>query len=385
MEKIVILKNFLENNMNNINEIQYELDFIPLFGLSNLNYLVKVINKKSKTLLKELFYKSFGEISELVDRDTEREIIDCLSSKNLTPVIFETDNATYRIEEYIENSDVLPRNLIKEDFIIEKIFDILIEYSKITPICSFTIVPEEFRISYGFPFQQLNKKNFFDKCLYLMYEKAKTNFEKFNFELSENSHSFLKEEEITKINKIKHYMENYKDLLIKVFPKKGIFSLCHNDLHRLNILLNKETQKLIIIDHEFACMNLPGFDIVNYMIGTKFDYTIKVFPFYEFKEEMTENDFAENYQVFLKFMKKFEIEHSIDTYNESFSLFQKCKKPKYFYRIVCLVCLLWIIIIIKNLNYEDLNQKNKYDRLSNGIDLIFIFEKAYFILQNLNY
>jgi thiamine kinase-like enzyme len=150
---------------------------------------------------------------------------------------------------------------------------------------------------------------------------------------------------MTKINKIKNYMENYKELFAKVFPKKGIASLCHNDVHRLNLLLTEDTEKVFILDHEYACLNLAGVDIVNYMIETKFDYTKKAFPFYEFEGETLQIDFARFYEVFLNFMEKFEAAHSIDEDHEYFMQFQKCKKFKYFYKIVCVISLSIFLLI----------------------------------------
>ena len=389
MEKIISnINNFMEANFNTRKENQIELEFIRLNGLSNSIYLVKVFDKTSKTLVKELIYRSFGEISELVDRDTELEIIDSLSEKNLTPKIFETDNETYRIEEYIGNSDVLPKNFVNEDFIIEKILNLLVAYSLISSIYNFTIVSDslikEYKISFDPKIQEIKKQNMFDKCMNLMFNKAKTNFEKFKHKLGKKYDNFINEEVITKINKIKHYMEKYKDLFSEVFPKKGIASLCHNDVHRLNLLLTEDTEKVIILDHEYACLNLAGVDIVNYMIETKFDYTKKAFPFYEFEGKSLDIDFARFYEVFLEFMQKFEEAHSIDADNEYFLQFQKCKKPKYFYKIVCVVSLFWLVYSVMYLDYDDFIEKKKFDQLDHGIDRIFVFEKAYSALENLN-
>jgi len=369
-------------------ENQIELDFIRLNGLSNTIYLVKVFDKTSKTLVKELIYRSFGEISELVDRVTEMEIIDSLSSKNLTPKIFETDNVSYRIEEYIGNSDVLPRNFLKEDFIIEKIINILVAYSLINSIYNYSIVSDslskEYKISFDPKIQEMKKQNMFDKCLKLMFNKANTNFEKFKHKLEKKYDNFINEEVMTKINKIKHYMENYKDLFAKVFPKKGIASLCHNDVHRLNLLLTEDTEKVIILDHEYACLNLAGVDIINYMIETKFDYTKKTSPFYEFEGESLEIDFNGFYEVFQEFIRKFEAAHSIDVDKEYFMQFQKCKKPKYFYKIVCVISLFWLVYSVMYLDYDDFIEQKKFDHINHAIDRIFIFEKAYSALENLN-
>ncbi len=390
METIISkINNYMEReaNFDSRQENQIELTFIRLNGLSNTVYLVKVFDKTSKTLLKELIYRKFGEISELVDRNTEMEIIDSLSSKSFTPKILETDGTSYRIEEYIGNSDVLPRILINEDFIIEKMINLLVSYSLITSIYNFTLISDslskEYQISFDPQFQEIKRQNIFDKCTVLMYNKAKVNFEIFMDKLGKKYDNLICEEVMEKIFKIKSYMENYKDLFAKVLPKKGIATVCHNDVHRLNLLLTEDNSKIIVLDHEYACLNIAGVDIVNYMIETKFDYTKKAFPFYEFERDSLEIDFARFYEVFLKFMQRFEEEHSIDADKEYFTRFQKCKTPKYFHRIVCVISLFWIVYSVMYLDYDDFVEKNKFDMLNHAIDRIFIFEKAYAALENL--
>ena len=43
-------------------------------------------------------------------------------------------------------------------------------------------------------------------------------------------------------------------------------------IHRLNILVRGDND-LILLDHEYASLNLIGSDIVNYLIESQFDYT----------------------------------------------------------------------------------------------------------------
>ena len=236
MEKIISnIKLFLSSRFQMREENEIELNFIRLNGLSNIIYLVKIFDKTSNVLIKELIYRSFGNISEFVDRETEMAIIDNLSASGLTPSVYETDKTSYRIEEYIGNSDTLNKEYLQEDFIIEKIVNILIAYSLISSIYNFHIVSDELQKDYKITFDpviQKVKQNMFDKCLNMMFVKAKNNFEKFSKKISKKYENFISEEVNTKIDKIKHYMENYKNLFIKIFPKNGLVSLCHNDVHR---------------------------------------------------------------------------------------------------------------------------------------------------------
>lgn len=56
------------------------------------------------TPITTIIYKHFGKISVIVDRKLECMIIEKLSSLNKGPKILETDNITYRVEEFITNS-----------------------------------------------------------------------------------------------------------------------------------------------------------------------------------------------------------------------------------------------------------------------------------------
>ena len=381
MEKIISnIKLFLSSRFQMREENEIELNFIRLNGLSNIIYLVKIFDKTSNVLIKELIYRSFGNISEFVDRETEMALIDNLSASGLTPSVYETDKTSYRIEEYIGNSDTLNKEYLQEDFIIEKIVNILIAYSLISSIYNFHIVSDELQKDYKITFDpviQKVKQNMFDKCLNMMFVKAKNNFEKFSKKISKKYENFISEEVNTKIDKIKHYMENYKNLFIKIFPKNGLVSLCHNDVHRLNLLLTEDTEKVIILDHEYACMNLVGVDIVNYLIETKFEYTSKTFPFYEFDNENFDLDFSKFYETFLKFMQKFQATHSVEHGNKFQYLLEKSKTEKYFYRLVCVINLFWLLYTLINLDYDEFTLKNKFCYLSHGIDRINLFEKAY--------
>ncbi len=385
-EIISNINTFMEVKYNTRKENEIELDFIRLNGLSNNIYLVKIVDKTSKTLVKELIYRGYGEISELVDRDLEMEIIDNLSAKDLTPKVLET-NQNFRIEEYIGNSDVLPRSFLREDFIIEKIINILIVYSLISSVYNFNIVSDslskEYKICFDPQYQSIKKQNMFDKCMDLMFSKAQKNFEGIKKKLGKKCNNFINEEVMTKIDKIKFYMENYKKLFTDVFPKNGLVSLCHNDVHSLNLLLTESTDKIIILDHEYACLNLVGNDIVNYMLETKLNYTKKTFPFYEFNGDSLETEFLSFYEVFLKFMMKFETEQGIDVDSEHYLQFQKCKKLKYFYKIVCVISLFWFIYSVMYLDFDELFEKKKFDQVSHAIDRMFIFEKAYSELKDI--
>jgi len=148
-------------------------------------------------------------------------------------------------------------------------------------------------------------QNIFSLCTQDMFEKANSNADTLeslrdfkNFELIENL--FL----------------NYKKIFVDVFPKNNLLVLNHNDVHRLNILKNINDGELMILDHEYAGLNLIGVDIVNYLIESNFDYTKKEYPFFSFNNQPMD---LENYfSYFQKFLEDFEIANAEELQNETF-------------------------------------------------------------------
>lgn len=282
------IKKYLYRHMGIENYNDLELSYQKLNGLSNDIYLVKIQNKTTNELIQEIIYRKFGEISDLVDRELEMRIVDNLSNKGVGPKILETDNKTYRIEEFISNAAPMEKSVLKEEEIIERVMHILISYSLISGVYHYNIHSESFTEDYKIkidpaitsnPYMSHERinQNIFDMCVKSMYEKATKNFETFSDKCRKNYNKFLKKEIFTKFEKLSHFMKNYHDLFMEVFPKNGLFVLNHNDVHRLNILLAHDKQKAYLLDHEYAAINLIGVDIVNYLIESNFDYTIKLF------------------------------------------------------------------------------------------------------------
>jgi len=171
-------------------------------------------------------------------------------------------------------------------------------------------------------------------------------------------------------------MENYKQLFLEVFPKKTLLVLNHNDVHRLNIMKNSENNDLMILDHEYAGLNLIGIDIVNYMIETNFNYTSKKFPFFTFASE--EISFENYFEIFQQFLERFELSHQENFKNEEFrKQFKKINSYKYFLRLVCVISLFWILWGAIYLDFDKINEMKSFDYLSYAVNRIEIFQKAY--------
>jgi thiamine kinase-like enzyme len=388
------IKGFLskEFNIENYNEI--ELVFEKLNGLSNDIYLVKIFNKSTNEMVHEIIYRKFGEMGDLLDREQEGRIISSLAEQGVSPKIYETDNKTYRIEEFISNAETLDKSVLKENEIIDRIIQILVSYTLISGVYSYNIHSDQLCQDYKINIdpnvnsshvrsQQRITQNMFDMCMKDMYEKAKLNLDKFSGNFKKKYNKFLNQEVYSKFEKLKQVISNYNDLFTKIFPKNGFFVLNHNDVHRLNLLLSNNKEKIIILDHEYAALNLIGIDIVNYMIETNFDYTIKQHPYYEFKAD--DIDFEYYFEIFKSFINKFELAHSGVLEGElGKKKFEKMKTFKYFLRLVCVISLFWLLYSAIYLDFEAFSAQKTFDYFSHAADRIFIFEKAYKKLATLN-
>ena len=62
-----------ENESTDLQDI--EIQFEPLAGLTNKIYRVKIYNKNTKTFLREIVYKVFGDNTEFIDRKLEEDIL----------------------------------------------------------------------------------------------------------------------------------------------------------------------------------------------------------------------------------------------------------------------------------------------------------------------
>lgn len=388
------IKNFVLNHTKGKEFHELDLNFEKLNGLSNDIYLVKIYNKTTNEMMHEVIYRQFGEISDLVDRELETKIINNLSEKGVTPPIYETDGKTYRIEEYVGDSDVLERNCLKEDDVIERIIEILVSYTLISGVYCYHIQSPHFEQDYKLDISpDVNNnlaanfsrypQNMFDKCMKEMLVKAKTNFEKFSEKFKKKYKKILDKEIFEKYQKIKYYVENYNDIFSKIFPKKGFFVLNHNDVHRLNLLLTNDKEKIIVLDHEYACLNLIGIDIVNYLIETNFDYTKKTYPYSEFNPEGI--DFENYFKIFKDFLNKFELSHAKILEEETNRRrFEKIKTFKYFLKLFCVVSLFWLLFSVIYFDFEAFSLQKSFDYFKHALDRIYIFEQAFKKLNSLN-
>jgi len=189
---------------------------------------------------------------------------------------------------------------------------------------------------------------------------------------------------VNKFMEIKSIMDNYQTLFLEIFPKSQLMVLNHNDVHRLNIMKGIFCDDIKILDHEYAALNLIGIDIVNFMIESTFDYTLKSYPNYTFNQEGI--DFTHFYNMFLKFIEKFEESHSdnIDMPNELFQKkMAKIKTYKYFLKLVCVISLFWLLYSVIYLDINKIVAQDSFDSFHHALDRITIFQLAFKQLRNL--
>ena len=373
-----------DNERTDVKDIEIQLE--PLCGLSNTIYLVKIFEKKSKSLVKEFVYKIFGDNNEFMDRDLEERIMDNLSSKGFGPKILVSDQKTYRSEEYIKCADELHVNELMEEQILHQIIRILISYSLFASVHSYNIFSDQFSTDYnlivndGKNLTGQIKKNIYDMCTKSMFQKAKKNFQKFSNKFKERFDKIVDKEIFSSFKKIKFYLKNYKDVFNKVFPKEALMVLNHNDVHRLNILAF-DKNKLMLIDHEYAAMNLIGIDIINYMIESNFDYKLKKHPFFEYSGNL---DYEKMFEVYLEYLDAFEESYkgtkTIEDGAEK-ALFNQCRTKQYFLQLICIISLFWLLYSIIYLDFDSFEAKNFFDFFLHGIKRLQIFENTYDMIE----
>ena len=149
--------------------------------------------------------------------------------------------------------------------------------------------------------------------------------------------------------------------------------LNHHDLYQVNILLNKN-DKIFLIDNEFACLSMIGFDIVWYIIMSLFKY----YPKYEYFPFLFNYD--KFYEVFKKYLKCF-IKTNTDWINhnqERKDYIEIIKKEKYFCEVLCVVNLFSFIIGINDLDFNnEFVEKNIPPFFFNVLNRLQLFEFSY--------
>lgn len=361
---------------------KYTLSITKISVMTNFNYLVTIQNKITQQTEEQVLYRKFGEISECVDRNLETTIIDQLSSDGIAPKILYNDkNGLFRIDEYISETTHIKQDSQFKSDIIEQIIQICVSYSLISSIYTFTVQVDELFDNFSITINCNNdlrrkkidtkiQNNIFDMSFNHLFNKAVSNFstfaDKFKSVIERATSSSLYKD----FEKFEFFINNFKMLFLSVFPKKGNMILNHNDLHRKNLILQKDKSKIFVLDHEYAALNLIGIDIANYLNESIFDYSPK------YMCHMDKIDLDHYYELYLQYIDKFEQANpELNETEKGRELLEEIKTKKYYLTLHAVINAFWVLYCAIYLKFDKFSEDKDLNYFQQGIDRINYFEK----------
>ena len=312
-------------------------------GLSNVNYIAVVRDMSTNEKIATVLYRKFGALSEGVNHELETTIIEYLAKKGIGPkLLYEEPNGKFRLVEYLEGTSTIPRAKGLDSKFLDKLIPIINAYTLISYTYKYKVNEESINlrpIKDGIKDKRISvTKNQYEICIKEWLEKARKCYKKFTeqFRLKVSREKEPKEWENMEL--VQYYLDNFIKEFNKNFPSEGFLVLCHNDTHRLNLLLRKRDQKLFILDHEYAYLNLPGNDMANYLNESYYNYE----P--EYYCNLDKVNFDKIYQIYLKFIEQFIQGHKFIENEEGGKAFLiKAKTKKYFINLMNIVNLYYFI------------------------------------------
>ena len=380
------IKSFIINSYN-IEEKYFEISLKNLGGLSNKNFIVTITNKTTKEIIDQILYRKFGEISDVVERDLETMIINKLSKIGIAPKIYEIDpNGNFRIEQYLSNTSPIKKIEEFDNHIINQIIHILNNFSLIANVYKYEILNNKIVHNPIFQNDEEDKKikkistDMFNKCMNEMYNKALKNFKIFSEEFIKTIPRENNKELYLDFEKFDYYMKNYHNIFLDIFPKNGYMILCHNDIHRLNLIIRQNDKKIFLLDYEYACLNLIGNDFANYMNESCYIYENN----YQFTKEKI--DFEKYYNLYKLYINEFINTHKFMNNIEECKLFlNEIQTKKYYLKLHCVINLFWFLYCVIYLDFEELNKdKKNFFYFIHGIHRMYHFEIAKNEINNIN-
>ena len=365
---------YLKEKYPNKNYEDFIIKENEIDGMTNKNYQIIYYDKNDPKKIYEILYRKYGNILDLADHDKEIFIINYLSNKKEGPsVLYACPN--YRIIEYVKDSSIIPLELRYDKKVLNDIINILCNYPFISNIYKYSLTPElNMELYYNNQKDNNNTHKFLslldisDRLLIKAKGKYKLFNKKFNEYFSKNAL-----DDNTKAMKEKYdlYMNNYKEKLISLFPKKGFFILCHNDCHRWNFLFKNLETKLLIIDHEYACLSVPGLDLCNYFNENSFYFYEN--GNYEFKKEEINLEFYyEQYQKYCELF--FELNKNWAKKEENKEIINAIKSKEYYFNLHSITNVFWFLFCVINLNFEEEFVQKSSHYFQYGFDRLFYSE-----------
>ena len=363
---------FIKNKFSYNSDTEFECTYKKMESLSNDIYQVIIKDKKTKEIILEIAYRNFGVIGELVNRQLEEGVISALADFGIGPKIYKTDHRSYRIEEFITNSYPIPFENLKNINTIQKMNKVLVSYSEISPIYKYELVNGEINIKkfdekINFPVE--TDQNILDLCMKNMYNKGMNSLKKFKDNLEKVDFPNKND-----IQKELNYILNFS-----VFPNNGYLTLNHNDTLRLNLL--QKDDKILIIDHEYGSLNLPGFDIVNYLVESNYDSS----PEYIFVRD--DIDFKKYYNIYISFINEFEKSEKHANFIKSIEGQNQLKIYKsfdYFSNLIILDIILWFVFGLIYFDFDKFVKNEGFNYFKYSYDRIVFYELLMKYLDNKN-
>lgn len=373
--------------VNNISrEIsENEISLRNISGISNSIYKIELnllneVEDQEELAIKSVLFRWFGKISYLVDRELEAKVINGLSKQNLGPAILDTDNQSYRIEEFLEGTTNVKSSEILDHDILEQILDVFMKL--------YTVDENNFFQSISSRFS--NKEDLFnalqfhhDTNIYSFSSKlkdmARTSLDKFVNDFNDdkiNLNSELIEEFEANILKLDYIVNTGVNDLLNLCPDLPIFVLSHNDAHPGNILITK-SRKVYLIDHEYACYNYLGFEIANFILESTFTLDWHEYPyfkqFHEFDIYLSESYFL----IYSNFIDNYMDSHSpiLEKHNINVEQARQHYKNKSTYtNLISAASIYWTLYSIFYIEYNSIKNKSSFDYVKYALTRYSVFE-----------
>ena len=321
-------------------------------GLSNVNFMATVKNMSNNQRICMLIFRKFGAASDCVDHNLETVIMNYLANHGKGPKSLEMNPTEgYRISEFIPNSMNIP---IKDTF--NPIY--LSQLNKILNVYNMFSYTYKYKID-GYQITKTPMKNVEKQAKIDISKDQFTNvtedwvkasipvFGKFKQKFLE-TYSSANTEEWKDMELVDYYFKNFKDIYTKEFPNSGYLVFSHTDSHRLNFLIRKDDKKLFILDHEFACLNLPGSDICNYCNESYFNYE----PDYYCTLDKTDFD-GQYSKYYLPYIDEFIQNHKfIEKEKGGIEYIKKIRTKSYFIKIHNLINLWYFLWSLPFVNFD---------------------------------
>ncbi len=361
-------------------KLTYDIIINRINEITNSIFEIRIYYKTTNELYDRVIYKKFSKISKSCSNKIEQSIFNSLSKKGFGPKILYIDpNHTFRIEECSSRNFSLKKNQQFQSDIIEQIIQIIVSYSLIANIFSFTLkCDDQLNSKFKILINALNKKtendslpenNFFDMCFKDLYLRSLNCFKEFGEKFRKRCIKCTNKTIFEEFQKLEFFMNNFKLLFKNAFPEKSFMVLNHNDFGKRKIIV-LDDNKVNVIENDFSSLNLIGFDFVNYLNESVFNYI----PNYEFNED--ELDLDDCYLIYLKFINKFEEFHSeLKESEEGKKILEEIKSKNYYLNLHCLINIFWVLHCSLYLNHDKFINNEGFNYFNHAIDRIKLYEK----------